>query len=267
MSISFNLPIVGEIKVRIEPDEVERQPPVESTSDDLESHQDPVASGTDKAVLVVNVAPSTRSQLQQPEVVKVSLKTEGAGAQEAAEVVEGSAPQRAAAAIHREIPALQEVIRAKIEEQIPTFPEITSHMNALVALLSAAIEEKKVSEIQEQLTTLLEVLISAISPAMQTAFIARLSTLHKELVSMLEGEDWQRNSVLASEKFLAALEHLSNQALEEIASILGKEEPSAPKASRLSGAPRSVEAARDEYVISIPGGWNRKHRHAKATLR
>lgn len=171
---------------------------------------------------------------------------------------EGGPAPVPAGTVLRDIPAMQDVIRANIEDRVSEFPALAAQFHELSDLLSAYVEEKQASELQGQLETLLNVLIPVFSQEEQDRFVSRLKALYKEIVGVLEGHGWNKNCSEAATKLLAAIEQLSHEAFEGISTILGTHVPSQKEQTVQAAAKGEEEAS--PTVVRLPGGWNRKHR-------
>jgi hypothetical protein len=233
-----------------------------SEGDGKSSEEQPLprTSGDDFA----HASPSVRSQLQQPEVVKAALRSpvpleEALHEQPVLpqQEIDRKAPAPATAA-HRDVPAVQEVLRAKVEERVSVYPGLAAQFEAIVGFISGAIEETKAAEIQNHFTTLLDVLIPTFSKETQSKFLSRLDVLHREVVDILEGNDWLRDCSIATTQLISTLEQLNHQAFEEISSILGTGSASEHVEEAPAAAGTSAES--ESSVVPVVGGWNRKHR-------
>ena len=178
----------------------------------------------------VNATPSVKSQIQQTEVVKASLDAKSVQP-------EGDAPRPSAAssapatAVLREVPAVQAVLRAKIEDQLTAFPELAAILEDLVSALSASIEETTAAAIRSRCAALLNALLPSLSGELQSAFVTQLEAIPQAIEKELETGDWEECCQNAGAILLTLLEQITDGATREVASRLGTGSHAPQKAS------------------------------------
>lgn len=212
-----------------------------ATKDDTHedgSKKDEKAPVQPTAEAFAQASPAVKSQLQQPEVVKASLVS---GAPEAEEL--SKSEKTPATAVLRDVPAVQQVLRAKIEEDVPA-NAVDFSLQALVSFLQPQVEQKKLDDINEHIERLIGVLIPSFLKETQERFFRQLDALIHEVQGIVEkGEkDWAVACRTAGDQLCSGLEQVTDQALKEVDSVLesGKREAS-----------------------SIPTRWHRGNRRHK----
>ena len=208
---------------------------------------------------------SVRAQLQQLEVVKGSLATPVLS-EALAETVPAGLLQEVppkdrvtipAAAVHRDVPAVQEVLRAKVEDDVSAYPWLASVLEGTIAVLAHTIEERQAAAIQCQVKALLNVLMPCISQESQRVFVSRLNAVHSEVLQLLADGEWTASCTTAAAKLRDTLEKLTDQAARELS----------PSAEARAVPVRPSLTAKDEAtVVPVAGGWNRKHRSEKKRI-
>ena len=214
--------------------------------------------------------PNIRSQIQQPEAMKISLSSpvvsEESLARQPTPILEPEPPRQPipSSAVHREVPAIQEVIRAKIEESVSVSAELSIKFETLLSVVAPSIVERQSAQIQNDFKTLLGVLIPSLSSEEQAAFCTQLATLHQDVRSILEGKEWEEACQAASAALLSGLHHLSESAHAHILTALGT--PSSQHEGGKSSQSPTLADNDEPIVICLPAGW-RKHHHKKGAGR